>query len=53
MPYSKDVFDFSSFTANIKDLVINQVQLIKPSSVQLNIYEIHTAIDSHFSRNVP
>ena len=44
---------FSSFTANITIQVIVQVQLIKSSSVQLIVYEFHTAIDSKFSTNIP
>ena len=40
---------FSSFTANINIQVIVQIQLIKSSSVQLNVYELHTAIDNQFS----
>ena len=41
------------FTANIKVQVIVQVQLIKSSTVQLNVYEFNTAIDSKFSTNIP
>ena len=49
LPYSVDVYKISSFTANINIQVIVQVQLIKSSSVQLNVYEFYTAIDSQFS----
>ena len=47
--YEKGSAGYETYTTNIKVQVIKQVQLIKSSSVQLNVYEFHTAIDSHFS----